>query len=152
MKVNRERLLPSNTPLVGFGGIKIFLIGTITLLVTIGLYPQQLTKEVNFLVVGCSSTYNAIIGHPTLNTWWATTSIYHLLVKFPTEYGIEEAQGDQMATREFHIAILEMDDHLQALNIEERKVIVEPTEDLEEIPLMMIPLAEPLVSAHEPTL
>ena len=40
-----------------------------------------------------------------------------------------------MATRECHIAMLEMDDHLQALNIEERKVTVESTEDLEEIPL-----------------
>ena len=117
------------------------------MLVTIGLYPQQLTKEVNFLVVGCSSTYNAIIGHPTLNTWWATTSIYHLLVKFPTEYGIEEAQGDQMATREFHIAILEMDDHLQALNIEERNIII-----WKKSPWMIIPLVGPLVSAHKPTL
>ena len=39
-----------------------------------------------------------------------------------------------MATRECYIAMLEMDD-LQALNIEERKVTVEPTEDLEEISL-----------------
>ena len=62
-------------------------------------------------------------------------STYHLLVKFPTEYGIGEARGDQMATHKCHIAMLEMDDHLQALNIEERKVTIEPTEDLEEIPL-----------------
>ena len=40
-----------------------------------------------------------------------------------------------MATRECYIAILEMDDHLQALNIEEIRVAVEPTEDLEEISL-----------------
>ena len=58
------------------------------------MYPQQLTKEINFLVVDCSFTYNAIIGHPTLNTWQAATSTYHLLVKFPTEYGIGEARGD----------------------------------------------------------
>ena len=40
-----------------------------------------------------------------------------------------------MATRECYVAMLEMDDHLQALNIEERRVAVEPTEDLEEISL-----------------
>ena len=40
-----------------------------------------------------------------------------------------------MATRECYIAMLEMDDHLQALNFEERMVAVEPTEDLEEISL-----------------
>ena len=40
-----------------------------------------------------------------------------------------------MAARECNIAMLEMDDHLQALNFEERRVAVEPTEDLEEISL-----------------
>ena len=40
-----------------------------------------------------------------------------------------------MADRECYIAMLEMDNHLQALKIEERKVTVEPTEDLEEISL-----------------
>jgi len=40
-----------------------------------------------------------------------------------------------MATCKCYIAMLEMDDHLQALNIEERKVTVEATEDPEEISL-----------------
>ena len=62
MRVDKERFLPSDTPLVGFGGTKVSPMGTITLPVTIGMYPQQLTKEVNFLVIDLSSTYNAIIG------------------------------------------------------------------------------------------
>ena len=62
-------------------------------------------------------------------------STYHLLVKFPTEYRIGEAREDQMVACECYIAMLEMDDHLQALNIKERRVKVEPTEDLEEISL-----------------
>ena len=69
-----------------------------------------------------------------LNAWRAATSTYHLLMKFLAKYRIGEVQRDQMATRECYIAMLEMDD-LQALNIEERKVTVEPTEDLEEISL-----------------
>lgn len=40
-----------------------------------------------------------------------------------------------MTARECYITMLEMDDHLQALNIEEQRVIVEPKEDLEEISL-----------------
>ena len=40
MRVDRGRLLPSNTPLVGFDGTKVFLVGTITPSVTIGTYPQ----------------------------------------------------------------------------------------------------------------
>ena len=68
IRVDKEHLLLLDTSLVGFGGTKVLPIGTITLPVTIGTYPQQLTKEVNFLVVDCSFTYNAVIGRPTLNT------------------------------------------------------------------------------------
>ena len=39
-----------------------------------------------------------------------------------------------MAARECYVAMMEMDDHLQALNIKERKVVIEPTKDLEEFP------------------
>lgn len=127
--------MPSDTLLVRVGGAKVYLVGTITLLATTGTYPHQLTKEVSFLVVNCSFAYNAIIGQPTLNTWKVAMSTYHLLVKLPTVYGIGEACGDQFSTRECYIAMLEMDDHLQALFIEERRVVVEPTEDLEEISL-----------------
>ena len=135
MRIKNEHLLPSNTPLVGFGGTKVFLIETITLPVTIETYLQQLTEEVSFLVINCSSTYNAIIGRPMLNVWKAATSTYHLLVKFPTKYRIGEARRDQMVARECYIVMLEIDNHLQALSIEERRVIVEPVEDLEEISL-----------------
>ena len=65
---------------------------TITLPVVVGAYPQQVTKNLNFLVVDCSSSYNAIIGRPTLNSWKAVISTYHLSVKFPTEYGIRQVQ------------------------------------------------------------
>ena len=88
MRLGRDQLRPVNSPLVGFRGMKVQPVGTITLPVVVGAYPQQVTKNVNFLVVDCSSSYNAIIGRPTLNSWKAVTSIYHLSVKFPTEHGI----------------------------------------------------------------
>lgn len=88
MRIDKKRILPSDIPLVGFSNTKVFLVGTIIQPVTIGMYPQQLTKEVSFLVVDCSFAYNAIIKRPTLNAWKAATSTYHLLVKFITEYGI----------------------------------------------------------------
>ena len=68
MRIDRERLTPTNAPLVGFVGTKVFPLGAITLAVMAGDYPQQITKEVTFLVVDCSSTYNAILGRPTLNS------------------------------------------------------------------------------------
>ena len=88
MRIDRDHLIPTNAPLVGFGGIKAYPFGAITLPITIGDYPQQITKDVTFLVVNCSSAYNFIIGRPTLNSWKAITLTYHLMVKFPTEYGV----------------------------------------------------------------
>ena len=51
------------------------------------------------------------------------------------EYESGEARGDQMAACKCYIAILEMDDHLQALNIEERRVMMETTKALEDVSL-----------------
>ena len=117
MRIDRERLTPTNAPLVGFGGTKVFPLGAITLAVMAGDYPQQITKEVTFLVVDYLSTYNAILGRPTLNSWKAVTSTYHLMIKFPTEYGVGELRGNQIAVRECYIAMLEMEDQQQTMCI-----------------------------------
>ena len=111
MGIDRARLTLINAPLVGFGGTRVLPLGAITLSVTVGDYPQQITKDVTFLVVDYSSAYNGILERPMLNSWKATTSTYHLMVKFPTEYGIGELQGDQVAAHECYIAMLEMEDH-----------------------------------------
>ena len=88
-----------------------------------------------FLVVNCSSAYNAILGHSTLNSWNAVTQTYHLLIKFSTEYGVGEVRGDQVAACECYIAMLKMNDHLQTMCIEEQWTVAEPLEVLEEITL-----------------
>ena len=56
-----------NVPFIGFGGMKVLPISTISLPIVVGSYLWQINKKVNFLVVDCSSSYNAIIGRPTLN-------------------------------------------------------------------------------------
>ena len=90
MGIGREQLIPTNVPLIGFGGTRVLPLGAITLSVVVGDYPQQITKDVTFLVVDCSSAYNAILGRPTLNSWKAVTSTYHLMIKFPTDCGVGE--------------------------------------------------------------
>ena len=62
MGIDRERLIPTNAPLVDFGGTRVLPLGAITLSIVVGDYPQQITKDVTFLVVDCSSAYNAILG------------------------------------------------------------------------------------------
>ena len=86
-------------------------------------------------MVDCSSSYNAIIGRLTLNSWKVVTSTYHLLVNFPTDYEVGQVQGDQLAARVCYLAMLAMDEQVQTMNIEEKKVVVEPIEVLEDISL-----------------
>ena len=119
MRIGREQLILTNTPLVGFERTRVNPLEAVTLPVTVGDYPQQITKDVTFLVVDCSSTYNAILRRPTLNSWKAVISTYHLMIKFPTEYGMGKVKEDQVAACECYIAMLEMDDHLQTMCIEE---------------------------------
>ena len=119
MGINRARLTPTNAPLVGFGGTRVLPLGAIILSVIVGDYLQQITHDVTFLVVDYSSAYNGILGRATLNLWKAATSTYHLMIKFPTEYGIRELRGDQVAARECYIAMLEMEDHQQTMCIGE---------------------------------
>ena len=133
MEISRERLIPTNAPLVGFGGTRVLPLGSVTLSVIVGDYPQQITKNMTFLLVDCSSAYNAILERPTLNSWKAVTSTYHLMIKFPTDYGVGELRGDQVAAHECYIAMMEINDHLQAMHIEEHRTTTEPVEKLEEV-------------------
>ena len=57
------------------------------------------------------------------------------MIKFPTDYGIRELRGDQVATYECYIAMLEMEDHQQTMCIEEQRTIAESVEELDEVTL-----------------
>ena len=56
-------------------------------------------------------------------------------VKFPTEHGIGQVQGDQLAARECYLAMLAMDEQIQMMNIEEKRMVAEPIEVLEDVSL-----------------
>ena len=77
-----------------------------TLTITVGTYLKQLTRQLDFLVVDCPSSYNVINGRPMLNWWKSATSTYCLKVKFPTENGVDEVKGDQVLARECYQAML----------------------------------------------
>ncbi len=119
MKLDKEKLRPMGALLVGFIGDKICLVGIVTLPITIGTYPKQVSKTVDFLVVDCPSAYNTIIGRPTLNRLRAVTSTYHLLIKFPTEHGVGEVRGDQIAARECYLSSLGTEGENQTMTIDE---------------------------------
>ena len=51
MRIGRDQLRLVNSPIVGFGGMKVQHVGTISLPVVVGAYPQQIARNVNFFVV-----------------------------------------------------------------------------------------------------
>ncbi|GAV70152.1 LOW QUALITY PROTEIN: hypothetical protein CFOL_v3_13650, partial [Cephalotus follicularis] len=62
--------------------------------------PCQIKVEMTFLVVDTPSPYNAIIGRPGLNLMEAIVSTRHLLMKFPTRFGVGKVKGDQQVARQ----------------------------------------------------
>ena len=94
LKVAPERLHPFESPLASFNGDRVYPKGTVTLTVTVGAFPKQLTHQLDFLVVNCPFSYKVIIRRLTLNHWKEATSTYCLKVKFPTKKGVGEAKGD----------------------------------------------------------
>ncbi|KAK8947193.1 hypothetical protein KSP39_PZI006962 [Platanthera zijinensis] len=71
----------------------------ITLPVTMGEFPRQVTHEIQFVVVNSSSAYNAIFGRPVQTIFKAIPSIPHLAMKFPTPGGIGVVRGNQEAAK-----------------------------------------------------
>ena len=67
MKLDKKRIKPFTSPLVSFTRDRIVPRGIVTLTVIAGTYPAQVTKEINFLIIDCFSTYNIILGRPALN-------------------------------------------------------------------------------------
>nr|XP_023884357.1 uncharacterized protein LOC111996604 [Quercus suber] len=106
LKLDPNRLRPFDSPLVSFSGDRVYPRGIVTLTVTVGTDPKQLTRQIDFLVVDSPSSYNVIIGRPALNKWKASTSTYCLKMKFPTDDGVGKVKGDQVLARECYQAVL----------------------------------------------
>ena len=106
MKLDKKRIKPFTSHLVSFTGDRIVPMGIFTLTIIAGIYPTQVTKEIDFLIVDFPSTYNIIFGRPVLNKLIAVTSTYYLKVKFPTTYRVGEIRGDQVLARECYQAAL----------------------------------------------
>ena len=95
MGIRREKLEPVNTHLRGFAGEKVLPLGSIQLVLTLGDPPCQATTTARFLIVDAPSSYNMLLGRPSLNTIKAIPSAYHMMIKFPTVSGVGMVRGDQ---------------------------------------------------------
>ena len=113
------------------------------LTVIVGTYLAQITKEIDFLIVNCPSTYNIILRRPALNWLRAATSTYYLKVKFPTTHGVGEIRGDQVLAREcYQAALASRENHTGVIN--EPEPISESSETPQEVEIVLRDLTKVL--------
>ncbi|KAI3445227.1 hypothetical protein Pfo_001892 [Paulownia fortunei] len=80
-------LQPVDTVLFGFGGGVVDLMGQVILPISLGIEPMRKTKVVK----------------PSLNTFQAVVSTFHMKLKFPVDEGIGEVEGDQCSARRCYV-------------------------------------------------
>ncbi|GAV56844.1 hypothetical protein CFOL_v3_00385 [Cephalotus follicularis] len=142
LRIPVDQLKPVKTPLVGFAGEMVHPLGSIDLSVVAGIAPRQTQVQMTFLVVDTPSPYNTIIGRPGLNLMEAIVSTRHLLMKFPTRFGVGECRGDQQAARQCYKTVVRdhgKDKVLPIANVELRGDVEherpQPVEDVVHVPL-----------------
>nr|GEU46864.1 reverse transcriptase domain-containing protein [Tanacetum cinerariifolium] len=84
----KNQLVPATTPLIGFSGEIIWLIGQIKLLVRVGDEEHSASAWMNFVVVRSPSLYNGITGRPGVRKLHAVPSTAHGMLKLPMEGGV----------------------------------------------------------------
>ena len=140
MGIGREKLEPVSTHLRGFSGEKVLPLGSIQLVLTLGEPPCQATTTARFLIVDAPSSYNMVLGRPSLNAIKAVPSAYHLVIKFPTIHGVGTVRGDQRVARECYTASMKQKavDNVNAGKLDMRDEVLtrpKPSEELEPVSL-----------------
>ena len=140
MGIGRERLEPVSTHLRWFSGERVLPLGSIQLVLTLGEPPCQAAMTARFHIVDAPSSYNMLLGRPSLNAIKVVPSAYHMIIKFPTIHGVGTVRGDQRVARECYTASMKQKavDNVNADELDMRNEVLtrpEPSEELEPVSL-----------------
>uniref|UniRef100_A0A2N9HH77 Uncharacterized protein n=1 Tax=Fagus sylvatica TaxID=28930 RepID=A0A2N9HH77_FAGSY len=94
--LKQSDLQPYDAPLFGFSGESIRPMGRITL----NVHTGPISLETEFVVIDVPSPYTAIMGRRWLHRLKAVPSSFHQKLRFPTDFGIMEIKGDQVASKQ----------------------------------------------------
>ncbi|XP_075500054.1 uncharacterized protein LOC142538627 [Primulina tabacum] len=97
------------TALFGFAGHVVYPEGEIVLSLTLGSQDLKKTVMTSFTVVDSPSSYNIILGRPTMNELRAVASTYHQKIKFPVGARVGEVLGDQPSSRKYYAEAVRAD-------------------------------------------
>ncbi|XP_074573492.1 uncharacterized protein LOC141829918 [Curcuma longa] len=109
MEIDEDSLEPLLTPLFGFTGNRVQPLRQIILPLSLGAPPLIRTRRILFVVVDASSSYNIILGRPTLSAFSAVASPYHQKIKFPIGDQVGEVRGDQQVSRRCYVDMVRAD-------------------------------------------
>ncbi|XP_042432929.1 uncharacterized protein LOC122019537 [Zingiber officinale] len=109
LQIDRNELLPMMTPLYGFMGNEVLPLGQTRLTVSLGEESLRRTRIINFIIVDAPSTYNVILGRPTLNKFRAVVSTYFQKIKFSVDDRVGEVKGNQLAARRCYVEMVKFE-------------------------------------------
>ncbi|XP_020208608.1 uncharacterized protein LOC109793553 [Cajanus cajan] len=108
--IPEESLEPYHEPLVGFSGERVMTRGCIDLYTRFG-FDQKSSREIKicYIVVHANTSYNILLGRPSINTLRAIVSTPDLCMKFPSRDGqVITVHADQKTTRECYLSSLKV--------------------------------------------
>jgi len=110
MELDESEIVPLDKQIIGFSGERVDTKGYIDLHTRFGEIGQgQKTISVRYVVVDVNTSYNALLGRPSLNKPSVIVSTPHLAMKFPVNRGgVATVNADQRTTRECYVASLRL--------------------------------------------
>ena len=99
LQIPRDQLLPFDGVLVGFSGEQVEVRGYVNLRTTFSDEHAARTIIIKYIVVNAPSSYNMLLGRPSLNMLGAVVSTTHLKMKFLAEGKVVTMKVDQEVAR-----------------------------------------------------
>ena len=97
-------IIPMTNPILRFRGQEVHPLGIIRLPVRFGAKTRFKSLKVGFLVLNVPTTYNVIIGRPTLHRVRAVVAPHPIQLQFKTDDGgVGELRGDQQTARQCYL-------------------------------------------------
>ena len=87
MNISESEIQPYDEQIVGFSGERVDTRGYIDLFTTFGDDYLSKTINVRYLLVNANTSYNILLGRPSINRLKAIVSTPHLAMKFPSVNG-----------------------------------------------------------------
>jgi len=87
LQIPTDQLRPFDGVLVGFSGDQVEVKGCVDLRTTFRDKEDAKTIFIRYIVVNTPSSYNLLLGRPSINKLGAVVSTVHLKMKFPTDDG-----------------------------------------------------------------